>query len=139
MFEFLKKLTRKNVYGTAFFAVIVLVLLYSLFEEHRSFFMTLLINPVWPIALGFLEFVLQDNEKEIASDNQRKLDGLSGVIRKSIDKATEDEMMLVEAVIDAVGVTDLMSISANKVKQEKLRKKLEGIGADQTKVEDLTP
>ena len=137
MDNLLKRLTRKIVYGTASVLVIFLVVLLSFVEDWRNEIYHLIFNPVWPIALGLLEFVLQENEKEIAAENQRKLDSLNGVLRRSINNPSEQE--IIEAIIDAVGTDNLMAINIDKISQKKLQERLTETKVEQETPENLTP
>lgn len=139
MSDFLRKLTRKNVYGSAILVATVLVLLYAFFESWRDVIYILFFNPIWPIILGWLEFILQENEKEIAAENQKKLNSLSGVIRRSVDKASDSEQVLIEAIIDAVGVDDLIALSKAKIAEKKIQEKIAETKVEQKKPENLTP
>lgn len=139
MSEFLKKLTRKNVYGTALCGALILIVFYAVFPDWRDGIYIAFFNPLWALVLGWLEFILQENVREEATTNQRKLNNLNGVIRKSLDTAEDKEKLLVEAMVDAVGASDLGAINEEKIKQKKLQEKIDQTKVEQEKPEDLKP
>lgn len=137
MDNFLKALTRKKVYGVAASISVVLILAYAVCEDYRDTIFMVFFNPIWPIFLGLIEILLQENEKDIASDNAKKLKALGGVIRGRIENKTEEA--LISAVIDAVGDTDLMSINTDLLRNRAIQAKVAATEVTQEKVENLNP
>lgn len=121
------------------FISLIWVGFYAFKPNLRDSIYILFFNPLWPIILGWFEFVIQENDREISSENKKKLDSLNGVIRKSLDTAQDKERLLVEAIVDAVGAGDLASINEDRIKQQKLKQKVDETKVEQTKPEDLTP
>lgn len=137
MRENIQRLNRNSVYTFAVLVTIVLVIICAIKESWRDEIYFLFFNPLWPIVLVWIEFILQDNERQVAKENQKKLDSLSGVIRRSIDNV--DEQKLVEAIIDAVGTDNLMLLNADKIKEKTINERVAETKVEQDTPENLTP